>query len=220
MSQDFEVEFEQAPKTVVDGDVRVEMRLKNSRLWEAIHKNFPSVSAFCKGEDGMSDSEVGRLINLKRSPYKVVKGWRTSEYLGVCLKVAAKLGLPPEYLFPDELYEKFVGKKTTGAVTVSSLNLAEVDYKTLLLAPAPEESGISEFDLSELRDKLDEALGKLSTHYRQVVEMRHGLNGHQESTWEEIGNALKVTKSCVQQFYVRAMNKLRLEQAKKLEGCL
>lgn len=222
MSQDLEVEFEQRPEdAVVDGDLRVEMRLKNNRLWEPIYDRFGTVAAFCKGEKGMSQCEVGRLINLKCSPFRVVKGWQTGEYREVCLRIATKLELPPEYLFPDELYEKFVGKETTGAVTVSSLNIAEVDYKSILLAPAPEESGISEFDFSELREKLDEVLKTLQPRLRLAIELRHGLNGNEEHTFEEIGKKMRVGLTRAMQVYNRAIRELQVPyRAKKIEGLL
>jgi RNA polymerase primary sigma factor len=52
-------------------------------------------------------------------------------------------------------------------------------------------------------------LDKLTERERIVIEMRFGLQSGQESTLEEVGQALSLTRERVRQIEAKALRKLR-----------
>lgn len=206
-------------------DLRIEVKLKNNILWQAIHRQAKSVFAFC-GRNHSVAIKVGALLNLKQSPFKPASARRGisegSEYRQICLDLAKRLNLPPEYLFPTELYEKFVGQKTFEAVAVSSFSaLPNFSEKVILAFPAPEEAGISNLELEELRGNLGRVLKGIPSNWRNIIELHHGLRDGVEHTFTEISEILGCTVQNVGAMYHRGMNRLRNPlNSGKLEGSL
>ena len=56
---------------------------------------------------------------------------------------------------------------------------------------------------------IEQWLGQLTDKQREVVERRFGLNGHDVSTLEEVGNTIGVTRERVRQIQIEALRKLR-----------
>jgi len=71
--------------------------------------------------------------------------------------------------------------------------------------PAPEDE-ISEQDL---KHTVNEVLGELDEREQEIVRMRFGLGGHQESTLEEVGRAFNVTRERIRQIEAKTLSKLR-----------
>ena len=67
-----------------------------------------------------------------------------------------------------------------------------------------------------LKEKLKEILGTLSEREQQVIMMRFGLTGEGEKTLEELGVHFHVTRERVRQIEIKAMEKLRLPERRKL----
>ena len=61
----------------------------------------------------------------------------------------------------------------------------------------------------DLNKHLELWLSQLNDKQKRVVEGRFGLNGHQMSTLEEVGNEIGVTRERVRQIQVEALAKLR-----------
>lgn len=60
-----------------------------------------------------------------------------------------------------------------------------------------------------LKEKLEEALDKLTDRETQILKMRFGLDGGREHTLEEVGKQFKVTRERVRQIESKALAKLR-----------
>jgi len=60
-----------------------------------------------------------------------------------------------------------------------------------------------------LREKIEEALKKLSERETQILKMRFGLGGGREHTLEEVGQQFRVTRERVRQIESNALRKLR-----------
>ena len=81
------------------------------------------------------------------------------------------------------------------------------------------EAGMEVRQLQEQYDDLEAELQSLyrrrSNIPRQILEMRFGLNGENQ-TLEEVGKKLKVTRERVRQIEERAIRKLRHPQASRI----
>lgn len=60
-----------------------------------------------------------------------------------------------------------------------------------------------------LREKIDEALGSLTTRERDVLKMRFGLDDGYPHTLEEVGRHFQVTRERIRQIEAKALKKLR-----------
>lgn len=62
-------------------DLRLELRVKNNRLYSLIHDRYTSVAQFCRAH-GFKQSSVGRYLNFKQNPVAV--DWSKVGYCAVC----------------------------------------------------------------------------------------------------------------------------------------
>ena len=64
-------------------------------------------------------------------------------------------------------------------------------------------------EYEELKKELSEVISKLKEREQTVIKMRFGLENFAKTTLEEIGKSFGVTKECIRQTEMRALNKLR-----------
>lgn len=86
------------------------------------------------------------------------------------------------------------------------------DAENSLLDAIPDENNTDPIALlqdDDVRGNIEQWLGQLSDKQREVVERRFGLNGHDISTLEEVGNTIGVTRERVRQIQIEALRKLR-----------
>ena len=163
-------------------------KLRHAALWEAV-KKCGSQSALAK-QLGISASEIGLWINLKRVP---------SEKCGKVVEKALYelTGQTLDELFPKELREntEFLQHEKSLEVT------REVETRMLgcqaaerLLLPGADVEAIGNLDREELGEALKKALETLSYREREIIKMR--LSGMR---YAEIAKLFKVTKSRVSQ---------------------
>lgn len=65
-------------------------------------------------------------------------------------------------------------------------------------------------EFEHLRKDLETVVSTLKDREQDVVKMRYGLGDFAKKTLEEIGNIYGVTKECIRQTELRALNKMRL----------
>ena len=211
-------------------DLRLEMRIKNNVLYEAIHFAFPSISAFCRKHKkklgGNAQGQIGSLINFKIHPRKAklmgdAGSYVTDEYRSICLKLSVLLKTSAEELFPDYLYEQLVGQETKKVIEVSSFTaLPFSERKNIQFLEGPPQPDYLERD--ELKKCFREALNTLPPKYRMVIELRYGLcEDGREHTFEEIGQIIKLSGGRIQQIERRAIRLLQKPYwSRKLTGFL
>lgn len=74
---------------------------------------------------------------------------------------------------------------------------------------------------SLLREQVEGVLDSLTPRERRVVQLRYGLSGEDEHSWEEIGRAFNVTRESIRQIEAKALRKLRRpERSRKLKDYL
>lgn len=187
----------------MEKELRLEMRIRNARLWTAIHKEWPTVAAFCRAHQ-LSQSEIGSLLNLGRSPI----GTR-GEYLPTCKKVAAIFGLSTEELFPIRIYKL----PTTKAVREMSLRQFTLGENELRSLPAPDDQA-EELEAKELHSELLEALSRLPPKHQKTLVMLFGIEG-KEHTLMDVALELEVTPSRIRQIRQEALSLLRRSTASR-----
>ena len=188
-------------------DIRLEMRLRNNMLWTAIHSRYKNIRQFCKAPENASykfrESDVGDLLNLKRSPIGKT---------GVLRKVAASLsevtGLLCEDLFPDRIYHLGVPtQKVVEVDTDTAFRLMPERQMALLEAPA-EDAPEAIANKHEQREAIERVLSTLTFRESMIIKLRYGLDGY-TYTLEEVGRIFKITRERVRAIEARAIRKLQ-----------
>ena len=149
-----------------------------------------------------------------RLPIHVVK--EINIYLRAARHLAQTLDHEPSPEEIAELLDKPISdvKRMLGLnerVTSFDMPLGRDADKSLLDAIPDENNTDPVLLLQDLdvRGNLHQWLGQLSEKQREVVERRFGLNGHDVSTLEDVGNNIGVTRERVRQIQIEALRKLR-----------
>ena len=129
--------------------------------------------------------------------------------------IADRLGLPEQDI------QKLV--KLSKAPVSLSTPVGDEEESTLgdfLEGKSPERPSES-VDLEALRERIDQALGRLSLREREVIKARFGLGGDRALTFEELGKKFKVSRERMRQIELRALAKLKSPLVSRgLEGFL
>ena len=180
--------------------VRIEARIRNNILWHMIFDAYKSVAEFCRKYQLSYVSVVG-LLNLKRTAYLV----DSCRYTALAKRLADIFAMPPEELFPAELYQPVVRNSTR--------KVFEIDFAMLPMArealhlPAPDSAEDMTNEL-ETRRVMDEGLKFLTEKEEMIVRARFGIDCP-ECTYEELARIYGLCKERVRQIEKNAIRKLR-----------
>ena len=86
------------------------------------------------------------------------------------------------------------------------------DADKSLLDSIPDENNLDPVELlqdDDMKLKIEHWLSELTDKQREVVERRFGLNGHDVTTLEEVGQQIGVTRERVRQIQIEALKRLR-----------
>lgn len=175
--------------------LRVEVRFRNARLYNAIFSKYESVNHFCAA-NGFQASLVGEFLNLKRSPLK-----SDGEYSKSAINIAEALFIEVEDLFPLHIYKL---DKTSGAVDI------EPSYKKI--ENQPDKLLLSDHS----KEIISNVLSSLPSRQSEVLRGRYweGL------TLEDVGNRMGITKERVRQIENKALKKMRSRHSAELRVAL
>ena len=179
-------------------DYRVMVTVKNNRLLSAIEEaGFASVSEFCK-EFGISDTEVGKYINMKKSPLTA-----SGNMSKTASKIIDALNCSIDDIFSeDQIWQPLEKNKSRIDLDREDINdvlglgfteLMEVEHENYLL-PQYVKSVLDSVGLTDKQSK--------------VIEMRFGING-KESDIDDIAKKLDVSRERIYQIERRALRKIR-----------
>lgn len=168
-------------------EIRVEMRIRNNRLWNLIFPKWDSVAAFCR-ELELQQVVVGELLNLKTHPINHKRGG----YRFVCQKIAIHFKVLVEDLFPLDIYAIV---QTEGS---AEIGVELLPYYECLSLPAPDvfEELTDEIDRKEFVEMM---LSKVTARECKLLKMHFGISPYSEHTFEEIGALEKITTARVRQ---------------------
>jgi len=175
-------------------DFRVEIRVKNAALYNMIFDQYPSVAEFCR-QVGMSQADVGSLINLKVSALSIDgRGWRPS-----VLKLCKFLGASPEELFPEALADM----KLT--CNMGSFEMEAQDVEALMHTSDPLRLLVAE----SCGEMVHEVLDYLNPQEKDIITQLFGMDDKGERTQKEIAKAYGVSNTRIAQIAGKALRKLR-----------
>jgi len=182
--------------------VRIEIRIRNNYLFQAIMRDYPNVNQFCIAF-GIHPSVIGTYINLKTSPFL-----QSGEYSKSAERIARLLHMLPEDLFPRKLY----GLKETNAVfelPLESMDLLTNDEMPLL--ESVEDQYIRECERQGVR----KILTTLDPREAEILKLRYGFDDKPLSL-EDCALQFNVTKARIQQIEAKALKRLRSPKRLKI----
>lgn len=175
-------------------DYRVLVKVKNANLLRAIEKaGYKTVGGFCRAH-GISQSLLGKLVNLQDAPTNQQGEWRP-----LVVQVSVVLNVMPSDLFSEEQHtplERNSSSRDVSLEEISSLVIGSNDPLALL---------------EEQDDKvtIDAALlGSLTDVQREIINLRFGLDG-EHLTLHEIGERFDISSERIRQLEANALRKLR-----------
>ncbi len=183
-------------------DLRLELRARNNVLWHAIFDTYQSVADFCR-VFAFHQSDIGGWLNLTVSPYSLLKS-ELGQLNGRASRLCAVLGYSADELFPVGLYAKQFPAKL--AAEVPSERFVALSAAKRLPALSSHEDAVM---ADEMRAAIHAALDTLTPRQKQVLEMRLGLAGDDESTLREVATRFNCTPECIRQVEATALRKLR-----------
>lgn len=181
-------------------DVRIELsvKFKNPVLDEALEpiRKQPGGLRAWSSSIGLFYASVWSLLRLKSSPI-----CRDGSFRRPAILISDSLGIPPEVLFPLDLYSGIFEERTVvkDADAETILSLQEVQ-RTLLLD--------SESNMLQ-KDAIQTALSTMTSRDRSIIEKRFGLNGDAPMTCTEIGDEVGLSRARIAQIEQRALRRLR-----------
>lgn len=184
-------------------DYRIEIKVKNNLLWNAMQsKGIKNVAQLSK-ELNLNPSLIGRYLNLKENVYD-----RYGNYKNSFERICNYFNMMPVELYPEERMNDPL-LKNTGSVEVSGAELKQL-------------SGIEADPLALIhQEQVQYAVHKLidlvSKREAKVIRMKHGI-GDREHTFEEIGHELGVSKDRARQIHEAAVRRMRYSQRLKSAG--
>ena len=172
-------------------DFYATLKIQQGRIRRAMLELGIKNAAELARQSGLSQCEIGRLLNFKTSPKRKKNGeWRVS-----VLKIFKALSSMPEELFPEHLDYEILTNEISDFV--EHAQLSGTTQKQL----CPSE----ECEQTELCDTIDEVLDTLQERERDVLKAR---------IWEgksltEVGDMFGVSCQMVQYIEAKALRKLR-----------
>jgi len=172
--------------------------IKNNNIVSLIEqRGFSNVAQFCKNYQ-ISQQILGTYINLKEAPLTKRMEWKP-----FILKLAEILGVTPGELFTDEQFYPL--ESNCGSVEMDASEI-QVLLGSSTVGDPLDRMLADEMDVS---GRIAEILSDLSPRSRKTLDMKFGLNGQKEHTYEEIGNTLNVSRERVRQIESKALRQIR-----------
>lgn len=177
-------------------DYILQVRVKNGPMLRAMRSSGVYNAAELSRLSGVSNTEVGKYLNLGRSPLDRQGNWNKS-----ISKIAEALGTMPEDLFPPQhLHE--VLKTNKGEVEAS---LDDIQAFIGLASDGTPETHMLETEDTEF---LRTAVESLSPRYAKVLALRFGLDGPPVS-FEEVGREVGCSQERARQISEVALRHMR-----------
>ena len=147
-------------------------------LWNLIHKNHPSIAAFCREHGITRAPDVSNLINHKLSPFK-----QNGQYRTLCVQLADIGRTYPEILFQEDDYEHLLHPKYRETENNFS-DLPEWKLHRIMRSSGEERDRYETLlSHSDIQGDIQVQLSTLGVKERRIIEMRYGLGKY-------YGNAL------------------------------
>lgn len=183
-------------------DYLLTLKIQNNYLAKMMESRGIKSAAELHRLSGISQTDIGRALNLKRPAYSS-RGGLNATASSLCDFFMCEVGdiYPPEHLHNP--LDQHIFK-------------AEYAYQDNLL----EGEGACPSLLLESNDAqgaIEDMMGYLTKRERKVIEMKHGMEDEEESNFKEIGVELGVSGQRTRQIYNKALRKARYYAEKQSE---
>jgi len=173
-------------------EYNLQVKVRNNYLLATMRARGYETVAELSRASGVSQSQIGLYLNLKRAPL-TTKGERLSAQ-----KLCAVMDCPLEALFPQEhLYDGLDKNKAEAEVGIDDVRGLLGDLSPDYLLESAEKTQI-----------VQELMAQLTDRERRVISLRYGFEGEPE-TLEQVGRKLDVTRERIRQIEAKALRKLR-----------
>jgi len=172
---------------------RVTVKIQNNLLYKLIMKDYSSVNEFCE-KNGFCPSQVGELLNFKKSAYRK-DGLPRKFVQGLCDLF---------YVFPEDIFKEEFESIQKNVCTV------EADLEQLALLPDLRTEQLKEGlkNKKALNKALEEILKTLPHREKEVIKLHFGLNC-EEKNYKEIAKKFNLTHERIRQIEAKALRRLR-----------
>ena len=118
--------------------------------------------------------------------------------------VAEKMNIEPEKI------DSFLSAYTSTVSIEGSYDGKDGSEMSVADVVADEKAVVEEnIEYEELKNDLRQVISSLKDREQTVIKMRFGLENFAKTTLEDIGKKFGVTKECIRQTEMRALNKLK-----------
>ena len=178
-------------------DYSIEIKVKNNYLLTQMRQRGYQTAAELHRASGVTQTEIGKMLNLKIAPMNKVGRVRTSVQ-----KLADFLMIDIEDMFPPQ---NILDPLEANRAQVE-LNMSELMSSNFLENKTAEQLLITEQAQSDIFKALDSLPLRLS----KVIKMRHGIQDYdREHTFAEIGQQIGSSMERSRQIYNKGMRYLR-----------
>jgi hypothetical protein len=174
-------------------EYRVEVKVKNNLMWQAMQSKGIKNGAVLARALGMHQSAIGRYLNLQENVYN-----KNGDYKEAFLKICDFFDMMPTDLYPEErMNDPLMNNK--GAIEIGESELerlvsVETDPVTLLHS-------------QQRSDAVHNLLGLITAREEDVVRKSMGIDGP-EQTYAEIGREYGVSRERIKQIHDKALRKM------------
>jgi DNA-directed RNA polymerase sigma subunit (sigma70/sigma32) len=182
-------------------DLRLELNVKNNRLYSIITSRYKNVAHFCT-ENSIHASTVGPYINMinhpltkRKTTVKFMDGWYFKKS---AIQIAEMLQVSILDIFPAVTHN-----------IKQSKFVAEVDTQEFL--PYDDAVALPMLHIEDVPDytRLHKAISSLTEREQGVIRCRFGLGGEEEMSLSAMGELYGVTRERIRQIEAKALRKLR-----------
>ena len=165
-------------------DYLLQIKIKNAPMMNMMRLSGVETAAELSRLAGVTQSVIGRYLNLKEIPIRVTGEWKPS-----VMKIADALRVLPDMLFPEKHITKALKtNKLEGQVSFEDVSNL-IDSSDVFVDRLGE--AIASEAENDTLDRLEQSLGTISNRERIVLEKRFGVNQKQEEKKEKLSKKFK-----------------------------
>jgi len=181
--------------------LRVEIRVKNKRLYDAIYEKYGSINNFSKIIN-KNPRLISAWINIQYDAYSFNEETGDFKLKKLPQLLCDHFFLEEDFLFPRKLSQIVKNKqvKEISFSDIPALQVASIPFDDYT------QKGIEE---KELEGAIESVLGSIPEKERKIIKMIFGLDGSDPMSVEEVADNLHRTRQTIYLYKLRALRRLR-----------
>lgn len=184
-------------------DYRIEVKVKNNLLWQAMQSKGINNGAELARETGINQKLVSRYLNLQENVYD-----RYGNYKKSFQKICNYFNMMPVELYPEERMKDPL-LKNKGVIEVSGAELKQLS--------GVETNPMALIHQQQVQESVRRLIDLISPREAKVINMKNGINDR-EYTFAEIAEEIGVSEGHVRTIHAKAIRKMRYEPRLDVAG--